>query len=148
MDKRGFGLIMLIVVGVIAFVVGGVIIGQVGAQFAPRIPDSGVGGPGIDSLECDVFPRDGSGENTCLSNGFDFCLVAEYHRTTTYLDSVNSSCNGEIQVKIETPFVGECPGIGGGGGGGCGFNSDGVEPYYGDQSVGQPTGETNIVCCR
>ncbi len=182
MNKRGFGLLALIVVGIAALAVG-LGVGSQAIALAPRTPDYGAGGGGSgiinahecradevceangldvsnnnielgswitpqgieksvlsigesidnsgnvmtnlviraddtfiendlilgsDSIECDVFPRNGTGDETCQNNGYDFCLFAEYSRTTTYYDSVNGSCGGEVQVAIKAPFVGEC----------------------------------------
>ena len=101
---------------------------------------------GAYNVECNSFPRNGSGENTCLTNGYNYCLFAEYHKTTQYLDGLEA-CNGEVQVELVEPYVGSCPGAGGGGGGGCGFNSEGVEPYYGVYRETLP-GEINVLCCR
>jgi len=102
---------------------------------------------GAYNVECKSFSSNGSAENTCLTNGYNYCLFSEYHKTTRYLDGVNGTCDGEIQVELVEPYVGVCASAGGGGGGGCGFNSEGVEPYYGSYSESLP-GEINVLCCR
>ena len=110
-----------------------------------------VGGDCFDTWgrDCRVFTHSGgTGQGTCQNNGYDFCMAADYERTTTYYDSNGTSCSGEIQVKMVDTYMGTCPGQGGSSGGGCGFNSQGVEPYYGDISFGSAGSAKRVVCCR
>jgi len=102
------------------------------------------------NVECDSFPREGSesGEETCLNNGYVYCLFAEYKEKKTYLDSTNGSCSGEIQAEFVRPFINECPGPGGGGGAGCAVNGNGVEPFLGDFHISSGSSDIDVICCR
>ena len=87
---------------------------------------------GEDSITCNSYNFvSGNGDDTCQSNGYDYCLFAEYDDVKTYYDSM-SSCSGNIQMQTTIRSAGLCPtGASSGGGGGCGINQQGVEPYLG-----------------
>lgn len=100
------------------------------------------------SLDCDVFPIERSnGDRTCVSNGYDYCLIAEFTETTFYHD-LNGSCTGAVQTKIESAYLDKCPTRPFGGSASCRFNNGGVEPYYGDIQVQTSSSdEVDVVCC-
>jgi len=181
MNKRGFGLITIIIVAVVAGVVGAMFSAGVLGVFGLSPPgisnafvnahectrdgtcevnrlesvgDVVIGGDltlnGAYNVECDSFPRSGSesGEETCLNNGYNYCLIAEYSERKSYLDSTDSSCDGEIQAEFVRPFLGVCPGAGGGGGAACFANDNGAEPFLGDVFVSSGSSDIDIVCCR
>jgi len=74
MNKRGFGLITLIVVGVAALVFGGLVGGQVVAQagLAPKLPDTGIGGPGGSGI---INAHACSADETCEVNNLQALSV-------------------------------------------------------------------------
>ena len=102
---------------------------------------------GENSVECKVFEVINNGEDTCANNGYNLCIAQEIVQTTTYYNTLNSSCNGLIQAQFKETHLRTCTSSGGGGGGGgCGFNSQGAEPYYGGIGGGSSAGK--VLCCR
>ena len=112
------------------------------------------------NIECGSFRteehEEERGLKTCINNGYTSCILEEYYKQITYLDSVNDRCSGEIQSESIYPAFRQCPVIGGGGGFGCAHTLTGVEPFYGDALMGDyvdaETGKEiippKVICCR
>ena len=106
--------------------------------------------------DCGFFTLQGShGPNTCTSHGYDVCLFEEYYKQTTYLDSNDGSCEGQIQSRIIYPEFRECPVGGSGSDLGC-AHASGAEPRAGDvlqgdyvdMDTGLPIIPSRVLCCR
>ncbi len=106
---------------------------------------------GMFAENCEVVDYDeleGDGDEACRSIGYDYCLIGEGERITTYHDSMDGSCSGKKQIEIRSATLVSCPRGGGGGGSGCGRNTNGAEPLLGDGSIGESNSPDRIVCCR
>ncbi len=98
----------------------------------------------MDCVVLDV-PIGFGGNETCAKAGYDFRVAQENKQTTTYYDSTNRACTGNIQVEMNDYNLASCA-QGGGGGGGCATQPTGVEPYTGDHGFRFTTSRT--LCCK
>lgn len=94
------------------------------------------------AMDCQIFAD--IGPNTCLVVGYDSCIFRETPKTTTYYESTNGTCIGNIQAQMQDSVLTGCNN--GPGGGGCGIVPIGAEPYKGDQDSLYST--PRVLCCR